>query len=95
MILGYLCSCGSILGYFVAGSWPGVVCWSACAPGYRAVHGRRLRLFRPRSYTAKMQWRKAVDRHPDPHRQIRELIPASRTNAVPIWRVGCILAARL
>ena len=68
MILGTLCSCGSILGYFVAGSWPGVVCWSACAPGYRAVHGRRLRLFRPRSYTAKMQWRKAVDRDPDPHR---------------------------
>lgn len=31
---------------------------------YRAVHGRRLRLFRPRSYTEKMQWRKAFDRNP-------------------------------
>jgi hypothetical protein len=31
---------------------------------YRAAHGRRLRLFRPRAYTEKVQWRKAFDHDP-------------------------------
>ncbi|MFL6061786.1 MAG: ATP-grasp fold amidoligase family protein [Marmoricola sp.] len=31
---------------------------------YRGAHGRRLRLFRPRTYTEKMQWRKVFDHDP-------------------------------
>lgn len=31
---------------------------------YRNAHGRRLRLFRPRTYTEKVQWRKAFDHDP-------------------------------
>lgn len=38
--------------------------WRRLSREYRAVHDRRLRLFRPRTYTEKMQWRKAFDRNP-------------------------------
>ncbi|MET3960752.1 hypothetical protein ABIE44_000686 [Marmoricola sp. OAE513] len=31
---------------------------------YRAAHGMRLRIFRPRRYTEKIQWRKAFDHDP-------------------------------